>query len=91
MLVWLRRAVADRDWQLDYIAQDNLRAAIEQGDHIAHQMEQLVRHPDMGRPGRVHGTRELVVSGTPFIVVYRVKGKRIELLRVLHSSQHWPK
>jgi toxin ParE1/3/4 len=39
----------------------------------------------------VHGTRELVVSGSPFIVVYRVKGKRIELLRVLHSSQHWPK
>jgi toxin ParE1/3/4 len=91
MLVWLRRAVADRDWQLDYIAQDNLRAAIEQGDRIAHQMEQLVRHPDMGRPDRVHGTSELVVSGIPFIVVYRVKGKRIELLRVLHSSQHWPK
>lgn len=44
----------------------------------------------MGRPGRKQGTRELVISRTPFIVVYRLKAKRIELLRVLHGSQQWP-
>ena len=90
ILVWLRRAVTDRDAQLDYIAQDNPRAAIEQGDRIAHQAGQLEQHPQMGRPGRKPGTRELVISRTPFIVIYRIKGERIELLRVLHGAQQWP-
>jgi len=44
----------------------------------------------LGRVGRMQGTRELVISGTTFIVVYRVKGRRIELLRLLHGSQQWP-
>lgn len=89
-LVWLRRAITDRDAQLDYIAQDNPRAAIEQGDRIADQVSQLVRHPEIGRAGRMQGTRELVISRTPFIVVYRLKDKRIELLRLLHGAQQWP-
>ena len=90
MLVWLQRAIQDRDAQLDYIAQDNPMAAVSQGDRIAEQIEILQQHPQMGRPGRKQGTRELVISRTPFIVVYRIKGKRIELLRVLHGAQQWP-
>ena len=90
MLVWLQRAIQDRDAQLDYIAQDNPTAAVSQGDRIAEQIEILQQHPQMGRPGRKQGTRELVISRTPFIVVYRVKGMRIELLRVLHGAQQWP-
>lgn len=91
-LVWLPRAISDRDAQLDYIAQDNPMAAIEQGDRIEHQVSQLFQNPEMGRPGREKGTRELVISRTPFIVVYRIKArlKRIELVRVLHGSQQWP-
>ena len=89
-LVWLRRAVADRDAQLDFIAQDNPRAAIEQGDRIAQQVGQLIEQPEIGRPGRKQGTRERVINGTPFVVVYRIKGQRIELLRLLHGSQQWP-
>jgi toxin ParE1/3/4 len=90
-LVWLPRAIANRDAQLDYIAQDNPKAAIEQGDRIAQQIRQLIAHPELGRPGRKQGTRELVISRTPFIAVYRVKPKarRIELMRVLHGSQQW--
>lgn len=91
MIVWLRRAIVDRDAQLDYIAQDNHNAAIEQGDRIAHQVEMLAKHPEMGRAGRKQGTRELVISRTPFIVVYRIRDERIELLRVLHGAQQWPK
>lgn len=91
MLVWLRRALADRDAQLDYIAQDNPGAAIEQGDRIAHQVAMLAEHPEIGRAGRKQGTRELVISRTPFIVVYRLRGERIELLRLLHGAQQWPK
>jgi toxin ParE1/3/4 len=90
MIVWLRRAIADRDAQLNYIAQDNASAAIEQGDRVAQQVGQLAQHPKMGRAGRKHGTRELVISRTPFIVVYRLKGKRIELVRLLHGAQQWP-
>ena len=87
---WRPMAEADRENIFDYIAQDNPRAAIEQGDRIAHQVGQLVQHPEMGRAGRKQGTRELVISRTPFIVVYRIKAKRIELLRVLHGAQQWP-
>jgi toxin ParE1/3/4 len=64
--------------------------AITQGDRIAEQIDILQQHPQIGRPGRKQGTRELVISRTPFIVVYRIKAKRIELLRVLHGSQQWP-
>ena len=91
-LVWLPGALANRDAQLDAIAHDSPKAAIEQGDRIAHQVEQLIEHPEMGRPGRKKGSRELVISRTPFIVVYRVRPRlqRIELLRLLHGAQQWP-
>ena len=91
-LVWLPRALANRDDQLAYIADHNPRAAIDAGDRIEHQVGQLIEHPRMGRPGRVKGTLELVISKTPFIVVYRLRPKvaRIELIRLLHGSQQWP-
>ncbi len=90
ILVWLKRATNDRDAQLDYIAQDNPLAAVSQGDWIEEQVDMLIDHPKMGRPGRKKDTRELVISRTPFIMVYRIKGQRIELLRLLHGSQQWP-
>ena len=90
IVVWLPRAIADRDAQVDYIAQDKPLAAIEQGDRIVEQVVLLAQHPEMGRVGRRRGTRELVISRTPFIVVYRIKSERIELLRVLHGAQKWP-
>jgi len=90
ILVWLQRAILDRDAQLDYIAQDNPLAAVSQGDRIGAQVETLLQHPRLGRPARRPGTRELVISHTPFIVVYRIKGLRIELLRLLHGAQQWP-
>jgi toxin ParE1/3/4 len=91
MLIWLRKAINDRDAQLDYIAEENPLAAIEQGDRIASHVDKLLQHPEMGRAGRKKSTRELVVPRTPFIVVYRLKGDRIEILRVLHGAQQWPK
>jgi toxin ParE1/3/4 len=44
----------------------------------------------MGRPGRVISTRELVVSGTPYIVAYRVREGVVEILAVIHGAQQWP-
>ncbi|NBX05841.1 MAG: type II toxin-antitoxin system RelE/ParE family toxin [Betaproteobacteria bacterium] len=87
---WLPQAQRNRLEQLDYIAQDNPLAAIRQDEQIERQINILVTHPKMGRPGRVAGTRELVISGTPFVVIYRLQGPNIEVLRLLHSAQQWP-
>jgi len=53
-------------------------------------VEQLDTFPGIGRAGRVEGTKELVVDGTPYIVPYRKKGERIEILRVYHAARRWP-
>ena len=91
-VVWLPKAIANRDALIDYIAEENLTAAIEYDERIEAQTGKLEEHPEIGRPGRKAGTRELVIGKTYFVVVYRIKEKpkRIEVLRVLHSSQAWP-
>jgi toxin ParE1/3/4 len=89
-IVWLPRAVSDRDALLDFIAIDSISAAIDQGDRIMDAVAKLADYPEMGRVGRVSGTRELVVSRTSFVVVYRVANERVEVLRVLHGAQMWP-
>ena len=90
ILVWLPSASMTRDAQLDYIAQESLTAAINQDAEIEKQVDMLLQYPEMGRPGRIKTTRELVIGRTPFIVAYRVKDDRIEILRVLHGVQQWP-
>jgi len=91
ILDWLPEAHSNRFDQLDHIAQDNPLAAADQDDEIEHQVDMLLQHPKLGRPGRVKGTRELVIGRTPFIAVYRLKGAaRIEIIRLLHGSQQWP-
>ncbi len=87
---WLPQAHRNRLEQLDYIAQDNPLAAIGQDEQIERQVNLLLAHPKMGRPGRVAGTRELVVSSTPFVVIYLLQAQSIEVIRLLHSAQQWP-
>ena len=91
-IAWLPRALEDRNAQVDYIANENPKAALEQGDRIERQIDMLADSPEAGRVGRKRGTRELVVSRTPFIVVYRIRPRmrRVEILRVLHGAQQWP-
>lgn len=91
-LVWLSRAIATRFAQLDYVAQRSAKAAGLMDERIEAQIDQLIEQPGLGRPGRKQGTRELVISRTPFIVVFRVQreAQRIEIMRVLHSSQRYP-
>ncbi|UJW76777.1 type II toxin-antitoxin system RelE/ParE family toxin [Rhizobium sp. SL42] len=50
----------------------------------------LAYHPNVGRSGRVEGTRELIVSGTPYIVIYSVANSRVEIITILHAAQRWP-
>jgi len=87
---WLPQALLDFSEIIDFIAADNPVAAIEQGDEIEGQVAGLLDNRHMGRPGRVKGTRELVVVRTPYIVVYRVKREAIQILRVLHGARLWP-
>ena len=72
------------------MAQDNPAASARVVDRLQEATDRLARYPDSGRPGRVAGTRELVVAGLAFILPYRVRRRRIEILRVLHTSRQWP-
>jgi len=88
---WLKTAIRNLEAEADYIAQDNPGAAAEVVRKIHEAINRLERHPALGRPGRVPETRELIVPGTPYIVPYRIKEKRIEILRVFHAARRWPK
>jgi addiction module RelE/StbE family toxin len=89
-LEWSVFARADRKAIFDYIEEDNPRAAITIDERIRARVEGLTPFPEMGRTGRIEGTRELVVSGTPYIAAYRITGETVRLLRVLHGVQQWP-
>jgi len=89
-LEWLPQALHDFDEIIDYIAEDNPVAAVEQGDEIENQVAGLLENRHQGRPGRVKGTRELVIVRTPYIAAYRIKKDAIQILRVFHGSRLWP-
>jgi toxin ParE1/3/4 len=57
---------------------------------VFHRVEMLVEHPNIGRAGRVPGTREMVVTNTPFVVPYRVHEKDVEVLAIFHGERQWP-
>lgn len=73
-----------------YIAQEDEEAAERISDHIEARVEGLIEQPHQGRPGRIFGTRELVIDKYPFIIPYRVKGNEIQILRVFHTSRKPP-
>jgi len=89
-LRWTRVAIADLDSAFECVAADDPSAA----ERLIGRMEQaagiLSRHPSAGRTGRVSGTRELVVGGSPFVVAYRVRRGIVEILAVIHGSRKWP-
>jgi toxin ParE1/3/4 len=87
---WTRTALQNLDDQAAYVAEHDPRAAARLVERIMTAVDHLADNPSMGRSGRVPGTRELVVAGTPYLVPYRVKGRRVEILRVLHAARRWP-
>ena len=89
-LEWSVWAQVDREAIFDYIEADNPRAAIAVDQRISDRVKVLRRLPRSGRPGRIEGTRELVVTRTPYIVAYRIIGDTVRILRVLHGSRQWP-
>lgn len=91
LLEWTPRAREERSAAIEFIAKDNPTAALNQLDKIEHHADMLLQHPEIGRPGRKQGTRDLVVGNTNFVVVYRYKPKtkHVIILRLLHTSQAW--
>lgn len=83
-------AQADRDAIFDYIEADSPRAAIAIDDRIRSQVNGLAQFPEIGRLGRVAGTRELVIVRTPHIAAYRIVGDTMRVLRILHGARQWP-
>jgi toxin ParE1/3/4 len=89
-LKWTRAASQDLESVERYIRRDNPDAAVDTVLEIIRRVEILAQHPGMGRPGRVEGTRELVVSGLPYVVPYIHQGDTVIILRVLHGAMKWP-
>jgi toxin ParE1/3/4 len=87
---WLNKALSNLDDEAAYIAASDAVAAQVVVQRVLEATAQLAQQPGLGRPGRVPGTRELVVQKTRYIVPYRVQGNTIEVLRVFHTSRRLP-
>ena len=89
-LYWSEDAETDLNDITAYIARDDVAAAIRMRDEIERRLEVLADYPRAGRRGRIGGTRELVLAGTPYIGIYRFRGDDVLILRVLHGARQWP-
>jgi toxin ParE1/3/4 len=89
---WLRKALENLDHEATYIAQTDPNGAKKVIETILSSVVTLADNPSMGRPGRVVGTRELVVTNTRYLIPYRVNTQhnRVEILRVFHTSRKTP-
>ncbi|MDR3721600.1 MAG: type II toxin-antitoxin system RelE/ParE family toxin [Candidatus Acidoferrales bacterium] len=87
---WHPLAHADLTELVTYIAEDSPDAAYRILDEVRRQTGMLASHADIGRLGRVGGTRELVITGTPYIAAYRVSRNLVTILRLLHGARRWP-
>lgn len=87
---WSPEAAADFAGIVEYIHKENPSAC----DRVAHAIydsaSSLESFANRGRPGRIDGTRELVLAPLPFILIYRLKRDAVEIVRVLHGFQRWP-
>lgn len=86
-VIWLRTALRNLDEEATYIAHDSPLAASLVVQRVLTAVALLVEQPGLGRPGRLPGTRELLVPKTRYVVPYRVRGRLVEVLRVFHSSR----
>ena len=87
---WSFKARDDLLEILRYIGRDDPTTAFAVIDRIESAVDQLEAFPGSGRPGRLRGTRELVISDLPYVVPYRVSGESIDILRILHAARKWP-
>jgi plasmid stabilization system protein ParE len=89
-VVWSSRSIDQLQALREFIAKDSESSAAAIARRILDAIELLKSHPNLGRPGRITGTRELIVPQTPFVVPYRVRAGRLELIGIFHGRQRWP-
>jgi toxin ParE1/3/4 len=89
-VIWEEDALSDLRHIRQHIAKNNPVAARQVAERIREAVSLLAQHPEIGRPGRVADTRELVVSDTPYLATYQIAGDAVLILRVLHGAQQWP-
>jgi addiction module RelE/StbE family toxin len=89
-IIWSPRAFRHLAALRAYIEKDSEQNATLVARRILDSVELLQTQSGMGRPGRLAGTRELVVTDTPYILPYRVRKERLELIAVFHGRQRWP-
>lgn len=88
---WLEKAAQEFDKTLEFISKDNEEAARLLAVAVISAIDALPLNPLAGRPGRVSGTRELVIGRYPYIIPFRVVGKEIQILRVFHTKRKPPR
>ena len=88
---WTPPAARDLTQIADYIQEKDGPAPARRVALAIHEaVSRLSRFPQLGRPGKKAGTRELVIAGLPYLAVYRVHENVVELLRILHGARRWP-
>ena len=85
---WTPTSLRDLDSLHSYISEDNATAALDVVETLLKGIEALTRNPQMGRTGRVAGSRELVIA--PYVIAYRCRKSVIEVLGIIHGSRRWP-
>lgn len=88
---WLEKSLKEFDGILEYVKthqgeETARRLAVTLSDSV----DSIVKNPSTGRPGRISGTRELVISGTKYLIPFRVKGDCVHILRIFHTSRKPP-
>jgi toxin ParE1/3/4 len=89
-LIWLQSSDIAFGRISEHIAQEHPSAAINFELSVGAILDNLCIFPEAGREGRVAGTREAVVPQFPYIIIYRINGNEVQILRILHKSRQWP-
>ena len=88
---WTRPAASDLTAICDYISEHGSAATARRVALSIHEsIAGLSEFPERGRSGRKPATRELILSGSPYLAIYRIRGDVVEILRILHQAQNWP-
>lgn len=88
-VVWTPEALQDRIDVWDYIVADNPQAAVRLDELFSDAAAKLAEHPQLGRPGKIHGTRELIPHQS-YRLVYEISGETVWMLALVHTSRQWP-
>ena len=89
-LIWSKRALRQRQNIFVYLREHDPAVADRADEALLERAKDLLQHPRLGRPGRVDGTRELILTDYPYVIAYRLRKQSLEIAAVLHAARRWP-